>query len=70
MIKEAKIKENKIPILSLWMARELERRGFKHVSLGINYNHPKFNVYYFEDSNEIRDEINNILGRKYYDKIS
>ncbi|MEE0965552.1 MAG: hypothetical protein U0L85_00710 [Bacilli bacterium] len=52
------------------MARELEKRGFKHVSLGINYNHPKYNVYYFEDSNEIRNEINNILGRKYYDKIS
>ena len=70
MIKETKNKENKLAILSLRMARELEKRGFQHVSLGINYNQPKFNVYYFEDSNEIRNEINKILGRKYYDKIS
>ena len=70
MIKEVNIKEKKLAILSLWMARELEKRGFQHVKIGINYNQPKYNVYYFEDSNELRSEINKILGRKYYDKIS
>ena len=67
MIKESKPQKSLLPILSLWMARELEKQGFQHVRLGINYNQPKYNVYYFEDTNEIRKEINNILGRKYYE---
>jgi len=51
------------------MARELEKQGFQHVRLGINYNQPKYNVYYFEDTNELRNAINGILGRQYYAEI-
>ena len=67
MIKQSKIKQTKLPILSLWIARELEKRGYRHINIGINYNEPKYNVYYFEDTNEIRKEINSILGRDYYE---
>ena len=67
MIKKSNYQLSKLPILSLWIARELEKRGYRHISIGINYNEPKYNVYYFEDTNEIRKEINNILGREYYE---
>lgn len=59
---------NKIPIyytvLSLWLAKELERRGFECAGTGENIKKKEFSVFYFYDSNELRQAIDQIQKEK------
>lgn len=48
-------------ICALWLAEELESRGFKCIGTDKNKNKPEFHVFYFEDSEELRKEVNKIL---------
>ena len=46
------------------MAHELEKKGFHTIGSGINFNNPKYKVYYFEDSKELQNAINSIKEEK------
>lgn len=60
---ESKIKTN-YAIMSLWLARELESKGFKCIETGPNYYKPGFQVFYFEDTNDLRATVNELKKRK------
>ena len=62
------MQKNKITIeytvLSLWLARELQDRGFECIGTGRNINKKQFKVFYFEDSLELRQAISEIQKEK------
>ena len=62
------MQKNKITIeytvLSLWLARELQDRGFECIGTGRNINKKQFKVFYFEDSLELRQAIDEIQKEK------
>ena len=47
-----------------WMARALQRRGFKIVRITENKNKPGYSVYQFIDSPELQGAINQIIKEK------
>ncbi len=42
------------------MAKELGHRGFRCIGTGENKNKPGFKVFYFEDTDELRQAISEI----------
>ena len=44
-------------IYNLRLARYLIDNGFIYKKTAVNINNPKYNVYYFEDSNELRNAV-------------
>lgn len=51
-------------IYSLGLARYLINIGFNHKKTAVNINNPKYNVYYFEDSNELRAAVEQYKAAK------
>ena len=47
-----------------WMARALQRRGFKIVRITENKNKPGYSVYQFIDSPQLQNAINQIINEK------
>ena len=39
------------------LAMQLRDKGFKIMDAKVNFEHPKFVVYYFEDTQELQDEL-------------
>ena len=60
--------ENKVSVnytvLSLWLAKALQDRGFECVGTGENFKKKQFKVFYFEDSDELRQTIDEIQKEK------
>ena len=52
-------------VLSLWLAKELQNRGFECIGTADNTYKTGFKVFYFEDTDELREEIRNIKKEKY-----
>jgi hypothetical protein len=44
-------------VYSLRLANELTNKGFKLVNTGINIKNPKYFVFFFENTKELRDAI-------------
>lgn len=45
------------------IAYQLRKRGFKIIRTGINENHPQFDTYIFEDTEELRTALQKITKR-------
>ena len=60
----------KYTVCSLWLAKELEERGFECIETGKNQKKPEFNVFYFKDTAELRNEVNRIMEENQSGKIS
>lgn len=52
----------KYTVFSLKVANELINRGFALVGTGINLQHPKYKVFYFEDTEDLRAAIADITA--------
>ena len=48
---------------SLKLAKELNSKGFEIVDTGINIKFPKYKVFFFEDTEELRKTIEEISAR-------
>ncbi len=48
-------------IFNLRFANILARKGFQLVGTGVNYENPKFFVYHFEDTPELRAELKRLM---------
>ena len=46
------------------LAYKLRERGFKIVNTGINKNHPQFNTYIFENSQEFQNTLHELTTKK------
>ena len=44
-------------IFSLRIANALAKQGFQIINTGINVKNPKYSVFYFEDSAELRQAL-------------
>lgn len=51
-------------VLTLWLAKELQNRGFECIGTGRNIKKEQFKVFYFEDSDELRQAIDEIQKEK------
>ena len=51
----------KYTVCALWLAKELEKRGFKCIGTDRNKSKPEFHVFYFEDTEDLRKEVDNIV---------
>lgn len=45
------------------VANQLEGRGFRVVKIAKNHKDPRYNVYYFEDTVELREALREILHK-------
>jgi len=45
------------------IANELESKGFNVVKMATNKKNPKYMVYYFEDTVELREALRSILNK-------
>ena len=43
------------------IAMELKSRGFRIEDAKVNFEHPKFVVYYFEDTQELQNELKKLM---------
>ena len=43
------------------IAMELKNRGFRIEDAKVNFEHPKFVVYYFEDTKELQEELKKLM---------
>ena len=60
-----KIKETVyFTVLSWWLAKELQQRGFECIGTGENKKKKEFKVFYFYDTEELRKEIDEIQKEK------
>ena len=50
-------------VYNLQLAHLLANKGFKLVGTGINYNNPKFKVFYFEDTPELHEAVKELKRR-------
>lgn len=48
---------NKYYIFSLRLANALTENGFEIIGRGINTRNPKYSVFYFEDTKELRNTL-------------
>ena len=46
------------------VARQLEARGFRIIKIAPNKKKPQFNVYYFYDTLELHNALNEILDSR------
>lgn len=51
-------------IFNMRVANELEKFGFKVVKMDKNHKNPRYMVYYFEDSIELREALRPLINRK------
>ena len=56
-------------VLSYWLVKELGHRGFRCIGTGENKNKAGFKVFYFEDTDELRNAINEIKKEYHNAKI-
>ena len=47
-----------------WLARALQRKGFKIIRITENKNKPGFSVYQFIDTPELQAALNTIINEK------
>lgn len=57
------MKKNDYAVYSLKMANELVARGFVVVNTSINLKYPKYQVFYFEDTRELREAMKQIANK-------
>ena len=50
-------------IYSKWLALALRERGLKLIRTGINQNFPQYITYVFEDSEALRDAIQELTSK-------
>ena len=50
-------------IYSRRIALELRRKGFKIIGTDINENFPQYDVYLFEDTEQLREELTKLSKR-------
>lgn len=50
-------------VFSLRIANELVSKGFKVINTGINIKNPQYKVFFFEDTNELRAEIERLSAQ-------
>lgn len=55
---------NLYPIFMIGVARQLEARGFRIIKIAPNKKKPQFNVYYFYDTLELHNALNEILDSR------
>lgn len=53
------------PIFSRRIVYKLEKAGFKVVKIEKNYKHPELNVYYFEETVELREKAREFISEKH-----
>ena len=51
-------------IFNMRVANELEKLGFKVIKMDKNRKNPRYMVYYFEDSVELREAVRPLITRK------
>lgn len=51
------MEKNIYKIYSRRIALELRKKGFKILKTDINENFPQYDVYLFEDTNQLREEL-------------
>ena len=51
---------NTYTIFSLRIANALAKQGFEIVNTGINVKNPKYSVFYFKDSEELRTALDKL----------
>lgn len=54
--------EKKYMVYTLKVANALVDRGYNIVGTGINFRNPKYRIFYFEDTQKLREEINEIIS--------
>lgn len=52
------------PIFTRRIAFRLEMRGFKVIKIETNKKHPEYNVYYFEDTQQLHDSLFEVTRNK------
>lgn len=52
------------PIFSRRIAYQLEKAGFPVVKIAPNYKHPELQVYYFEETVELRAKARELISEK------
>ena len=50
-------------VYNLKIANKLARKGFKLIATGINNKNPKYFVYFFEDTEEFRAELQSLINQ-------
>lgn len=50
-------------IYNLRFANILARKGFQLVATGVNFKNPKYMVYHFEDTEELRAELAKLMQK-------
>lgn len=56
---------NDLVVYSIKLANRLAYYGYSVKAVGINKNNPKYNVYYYEDTKEIRQIIEDFKKNPY-----
>jgi len=51
-------------VFNIRVANKLEKQGFKVIKMDVNHKNPRYMVYYFEDSVELREAIHPLITRK------
>ena len=51
-------------IFNMRVANKLEKLGFKVIKMDKNRKNPRYMVYYFEDSVELREAVRPLITRK------
>lgn len=51
-------------IYSRWLAVALRKEGFKMVATDVNEYHPKYDVYIFEDNENLQRAITRLTAKK------
>lgn len=51
-------------IYTKWLALALRRKGFKIIKTDVNENHPQFDVYIFENSPILQENIRILTNEK------
>lgn len=52
-------------VYSLRLANYLAKKGFQIKNTGVNKNNPKYNVYYFDCSEALLEEVKNFKSNPY-----
>lgn len=53
-------------IFSLRIAHQLTKKGFEVKNTGINTSNPKYKVFYFENSDELREAVRQLTASKQF----
>lgn len=55
---------NLYPVFTRKLVSELEKQGFKVIQIAPNRNNPNLNVYYFEETVELRRAVQELVAQQ------